>query len=88
MCMCLHKGERESYWDSVPVITVIEYIRRWYNLCFLERGKKRKNIHASHNLISSQGSENCSHLLTVNGYEVSSFDHGLLITARLELHGV
>lgn len=68
---------------------VIEYIRRWYNQpLFFWRGEKRKNIQASHNLISSQGSENGSHLLTVSGYEVSSFDHGLLITARLELRGV
>lgn len=86
MSMCLHKGERESY--LISVIAIIEYIRRWYNQPLFFGGEKRKNIQASHNLISSQGSENCSHLLTVSGCEVSSSGHGLLITTRLELHGV
>lgn len=87
MCICLHKGERESY--SIYVIAVTEYIRRWYNQpLFFGGGEKRKNIQANHNLISSQGSENCSHLLSVSGCEVSSSGCGLLITARLELHGV
>lgn len=63
MSMCLHKGERENY--SISVVAIIEYIRRWYNQPLVFGGEKRKNIQASYNLISSQGSENCSHLLSV-----------------------
>lgn len=42
MCICLHKGERESY--SIYVIAVTEYIRRWYNQPLFFGGGKKGRI--------------------------------------------